>query len=76
VQEDGSVIKNIVSDSGEGGKENLHLSYAFEMDFPKLEEGSKEAEEQLKKSKGTARMAVDKSIETIRQMVIDGRIAV
>jgi hypothetical protein len=75
VQEDGSVVKNIVSDNGAGGDENLHMTYAFEMDFPQIEDGSKEAEAQLSKMKGTARMAVEKSIDTIRAMVGDGRIA-
>jgi hypothetical protein len=75
VQEDGSVVKNIISDSGEGGDANLHMTYAFEMDFPAIQEGTKEAEAQLAKMKGTARMAVEKSIETIRAMVGDGRIA-
>jgi hypothetical protein len=49
-------------------------TYAFEFNFPNVEEGSKEAEEQMKKLKGTSKMAVEKSIETIRQMVVDGRI--
>jgi hypothetical protein len=53
-QEDGSVVKNIISDSGEGGAENLHMTYAFEMDFPQFEEGSEGAEKQLCKMKGVS----------------------
>ncbi|KAH7085100.1 hypothetical protein BKA63DRAFT_559750 [Paraphoma chrysanthemicola] len=74
VQEDGSVIKNIVSDGPGGGVEDLQMTYAFEFNLPKIEEGSAEASAELKRLKGMSKMAVEKSIDTIRQMVIDGRI--
>jgi hypothetical protein len=73
-QEDGSIVKNIISDGASGEAKDLHMTYAFEFNFPNVEEGSEEAEEQMKKLKGTSKMAVEKSIETIRHMVIDGRI--
>lgn len=73
-QEDGSIIRNLISDGPGGTVEDLHMTYMFEWIFPKLEEGSVEAEEQLKKSKAMAKMAVDGSINTIREMVKDGRI--
>ncbi|OAK96007.1 DUF1857-domain-containing protein [Phaeosphaeriaceae sp. SRC1lsM3a] len=74
IQEDGTTVKNIISASGPGGDENLHMTYVFEFDFPQLEEGSEAANAQLEKVQGNARMAVEKSIETIREMVLDGRI--
>lgn len=43
-QEDGSVIRNIISDGGEG-EGAVYLTFAFEMRFPELQEGGKEAEE-------------------------------
>ncbi|KAH5019536.1 hypothetical protein HBI74_158230 [Parastagonospora nodorum] len=70
-QEDGSVVKNVISDGADGA---LYMTYAFEFRFPDLREGSAEAEAQREKLKGTSKMAVEKSIETIRQMVLDGRI--
>ncbi|KAF2809582.1 DUF1857-domain-containing protein [Mytilinidion resinicola] len=73
-QEDGSIIRNLISDGPAGTVEDLHMTYMFEWLFPNLEEGSAEAEEQFKKSKAMAKMAVDGSINTIREMVKDGRI--
>ncbi|KAJ4365306.1 hypothetical protein N0V83_008926 [Neocucurbitaria cava] len=73
-QEDGSHVRNIISDGSSGDLDDLHMTYAFEFRFPKIEEGSKEADEQLKKLKETSKKAVESSIDAIRQMVIDGRI--
>jgi hypothetical protein len=53
-QEDGTVIKNIISDSGDGGDENLHMTYVFEVDFPHIKAGSEEEKEQVKKLKGVS----------------------
>jgi hypothetical protein len=52
VQEDGSVIKNIVSDGPSGEKEDLHMTYAFEFSLPDVAEGSEEAGKELKRLKG------------------------
>jgi len=73
-QEDGSIIRNIISEGSSGTVEDLQMTYMFEWMFPNIEEGSTEAGEQFKKVKGTAKMAVDGSINTIREMVKDGRI--
>ncbi|KAJ4338212.1 hypothetical protein N0V95_008127 [Ascochyta clinopodiicola] len=70
-QEDGTHIRNVISSGAEG---ELYMTYMFEFDLPHLKEGSKEAEEQRVKLQGMARVAVEKSIETIRAMVGDGRI--
>lgn len=50
------------------------MTYMFEFDIPGVEEGSEEKEKHVQRLKGTAKMAVEKSIETIREMVKDGRI--
>jgi hypothetical protein len=55
-QEDGSVVKNIISDGASGEDKDLYMTYAFEFNFPGMEEGSKEAEEQMKKLKGVSHM--------------------
>jgi hypothetical protein len=48
------VVKNIVSDGPSGEANDLHMTYAFEFNFPHIEEGSDEAKEQLKKLKGVS----------------------
>ena len=53
---------------------DLHMTYMFEVNLPKVEEGSKEKEKEVEKLKAMAKMAVEKSIDTIRDMVKDGRI--
>ncbi|KAF2490940.1 DUF1857-domain-containing protein [Lophium mytilinum] len=73
-QEDGSIIRNLISDGPSGGVEDLHMTYMFEWIFPELEEGSEEAGERYAKVKAMAKMAVEGSIDTIREMVKDGRI--
>lgn len=50
------------------------MTYAFQWLHPNMKEGSKEADETLKSHKGTAKMAVDKSIEAIRRLVNEGQI--
>jgi len=73
-QEDGSIIRNLISEGPSRTVEDLQMTYMFEWRFPDIEEGSTEADEQFKKVKGMAKMAVDGSINTIREMVNDGRI--
>jgi len=50
------------------------MTYMFEFNLPHAK-GSKEQEQETKRLKGMAKMAVEKSIDTIRDMVKDGRIA-
>lgn len=73
-QEDGTTIKNIISAGSSLEDGDLHMTYAFELSYPGLEEGSKGLEEQVTKMRGMSKVAVEKSIETIRAMVGDGRI--
>lgn len=73
-QEDGTHIRNVVSDGPSGEAEDLHMTYMFEVDLPHAQ-GSEEQEKEVKRLKGMAKMAVEKSIDTIRDMVKDGRIA-
>jgi hypothetical protein len=74
IQENNTVIKNIISAGPSLQDDDLHMTYAFELDYPGLEEGSVEAEAEAEKMTGMAKMAVEKSIQTIRAMVVDGRI--
>ncbi|EDU47059.1 DUF1857 domain containing protein [Pyrenophora tritici-repentis] len=71
-QEDGSVIRNIISEGGEG---ELYMTYAFQFDV-QGEEGSKALEEEVGRLKKMAKTAVESSITAIRDMVKDGRITV
>ena len=54
VQEDGTTVRNIISESGEGGDANLYMTYVFEFDFPHLEDGSEGAKAQYLKVKGVS----------------------
>lgn len=73
-QEDGTHIRNVVSDGPSGEPEDLHMTYMFEFALPHAK-GSEEQEKEVKRLKGMAKMAVEKTIDTIRDMVKDGRIA-
>ena len=53
-QEDGSHVRNIVSDGPSGDLDDLHMTYAFEFRFPHIQDGSPEAEEQLQKLKAVS----------------------
>lgn len=75
-QPDGSTISNIIS-AGPGGEEagDLNMTYAFEWLHPEVDAKDEEGVRALKeKHAGTAKMAVEKSIEAMRKMVVDGRI--
>ncbi|GME65382.1 hypothetical protein BKCO1_1140007 [Neofusicoccum parvum] len=70
-QPDGSVVSNIVSEAADGA---LHMTYSFSWRHPEVAAGSAEDEALRAKYRAMARMAVEKSIESIREMVKDGRI--
>jgi hypothetical protein len=73
-QEDGSLISNIVSE-GPGGAEkgDLWMTYVFERRHGELEGGDVEGglEEAREKELLIARMAVEKTIESVREMARD-----
>ncbi|KAH6875868.1 hypothetical protein J4E91_002028 [Alternaria rosae] len=73
-QEDGTHIRNIVSDGPSGEIEDLNMTYMFEFSVPHVQEGTPEAEKEIQKFKGMAKKAVESSIDAIREMVKDGRI--
>lgn len=51
------------------------MTYSFELIYPDIKEGDSEELEDIKKhQKGMAKMAVEGSIKTIREMVQNGRI--
>lgn len=64
----------MVADGPSGEEGDLYMTYMFEIRLEGVEEGSEEKEKEVKKFKAMAKMAVEKSIETIRAMVKDGRI--
>lgn len=70
VQKDGTRVLNTVSDGADG---ELYMTYQFEWKYP---DGADEAKKQelTQKWKGMSKMAVEKSIVAIREMVKDGRI--
>ncbi|KAK3989050.1 hypothetical protein QBC44DRAFT_94988 [Cladorrhinum sp. PSN332] len=65
LQEDGTKIGNYVSEGQDGG---LWMTYVFEW---RVEEGEEGVEARFKQ---TAKMAVEKSIETIRRLVKEGQL--
>jgi hypothetical protein len=67
-QEDGTHVRNIVSDSEQG----LMMTYTFEI---RSQKEGEEAEKELERLKGMSKMAVNSTIKVIREMVADGRIA-
>ncbi|KAI4665673.1 uncharacterized protein J4E78_003136 [Alternaria triticimaculans] len=73
-QEDGTHIRNIVSDGPSGEIEDLNMTYMFEFVVSHVQEGTPEAEKEIQKFKGMAKKAVESSIDAIREMVKDGRI--
>jgi hypothetical protein len=52
----------------------MFLTYSFEYKHPNIDEQSEEAEELLARHRNTAKMAVEKTIETIRRMVQAGQL--
>ncbi|RYN22869.1 hypothetical protein AA0113_g8835 [Alternaria arborescens] len=73
-QEDGSHVRNIISDGPSGETEDLNMTYAFEWIMPSLQEGTPEADKERQRLKGMAKKAVESSIDAIREMVKDGRV--
>ncbi|CAN9438264.1 unnamed protein product [Alternaria alternata] len=73
-QEDGSHVRNIISDGPSGETEDLNMTYAFEWIMPNLQEGTPEADKERQRLKGMAKKAVESSIDAIREMVKDGRV--
>ncbi|KAF1997570.1 DUF1857-domain-containing protein [Amniculicola lignicola CBS 123094] len=73
-QEDGTHIRNIISDGSSGDLDDLHMTYMFEFRLPHVQEGE-QGQQQKEKLEKTSKMAVESSIEAIRKMVVDGRIA-
>lgn len=62
-----------MSEGPSGELEDLHMTYMFEFDLPHAK-GSEEQGKEVERLKGMARIAVEKTIDTIREMVKDGRI--
>jgi len=72
---DGSLVCNTVSDGPSGTDNDLQMTYSFQLIYPDIQEGdSAKIAEVMKQQKGMAKMAVESSIQTIRDMVKDGRI--
>ena len=53
-QEDGTLIKNIISNGPSMDDGDLHMTYCFEFDWPHIEEGSAEAEKEVEKMTGVS----------------------
>jgi len=74
-QTDGTTISNIISD-GPGGPDDLMLTYSFEWKHPDIEEGSPKIDALMERHSKTAKMAVDKTIEHVRNLVQSGKLKV
>ena len=53
-QEDGSHVRNIISDGPSGETEDLNMTYAFEWIMPNLQEGTPEADKERQRLKGVS----------------------
>lgn len=75
-QPDGSTISNIISEGPEGAAGgDLNMTYAFEWLHPDVEAGDAQKIERLREMHWkTASMAVEKSIEAVRRLVVAGTI--
>ncbi|KAL2427034.1 hypothetical protein ABEF95_007183 [Exophiala dermatitidis] len=71
-QDDGSKVQNVIS-QGAGGDTDLYMTYTFEWLHPECKT-AEELEEKRQKEWKIAKMAVEKTIEVMREMVADGRI--
>lgn len=64
----------MVSDGPEMTDEDLHMTYFFEWLHPGLEAGSDKEKELTEEHRKRGKMSVDKSIESIRKMVMEGKL--
>ena len=73
-QMNGSLVMNLISRGPDG---ELFMTYSFDWLHPEVDEGDSEKVEELRKryTEG-ATGAVENSIKSIREMVVDGRIKV
>ncbi|KAK0668379.1 hypothetical protein QBC41DRAFT_303455 [Cercophora samala] len=74
VQHDGTRVWNHVSQGPGKDGEDLYLTYVFEARDDAIEESSPEAAALEERFKTTAKRAVESSIETIRRLVVDGKL--
>lgn len=70
LQGDGSKVQNVVSEGAEG---ELYMTYTFEWLHPELEGDAEGLRERREAERKMARMAVEGTIKTMREMVKDGR---
>ncbi|KAH6987890.1 hypothetical protein BKA56DRAFT_612632 [Ilyonectria sp. MPI-CAGE-AT-0026] len=70
-QEDGSIIYNIIS---KGPDDQLFLTYSFEWHHSGVPDGSEKVHELEETHWKVAKMAVEKSIMTLRRLVADGEV--
>jgi Domain of unknown function (DUF1857) len=54
--------------------QELHMTYFFEWRHPDVEAGSEKEKEMMELYKKMGKLAVDKSVETIRRMVVAGEL--
>ena len=66
------LVTNVISEGSSGTSSDLYMTYIFEWRHPDIKAGSAELEELHAKHKAVAKMAVDKSIESIRNFVKEG----
>ena len=65
------LVTNVISD-GSNGADDLYMTYIFEWKHPEIDAESAEVKDLLAKHRAMAKMAVDKSIESIRKFVKEG----
>jgi hypothetical protein len=53
-QEDGSFVRNIISEGSSGEERDLYMTYAFEWRLEHLKEGSEEVEREVERLKGVS----------------------
>ena len=53
-QDDGTHIRNVISDGPSGNDDDLHMTYMFEFRLPNVEANSQDAEKEKKRLKGVS----------------------
>lgn len=67
-----NIVTNVISDGPNGTDSDRYMTYIFEWKHPGVEKESAEFKDLRNKHKEMAKMAVDKSIESIRKFVEAG----
>jgi hypothetical protein len=67
-------VSNIISQSHNGGPDDMYLTFTFEWHNPEVDAGSEEARKLEEKYTGAASSVVPHTVEVARKMKVEGRL--